>query len=58
MELTIEQCTANLAMKSLCETLRSRSQQEQFELLRTEIAAQTTEANLSRQQHSRSSRRS
>jgi hypothetical protein len=50
VELTIEQCTANLAMKSLCETLRSCSQQEQFELMRTEIAAQTTEADLSRQQ--------
>ena len=46
--LTIDDCTPSLAMKSICETLRSSASKEVFDLMCTELAAEFTEADLER----------
>ena len=46
--LTIEECTPNRALMSMCETLRRSAGTELFNLMRTHLAANFTEADLSR----------
>ena len=46
--LTIEECSPNLTVKSMCETLRRSAGTDLFEHMRTQLVAGFTEADLSR----------